>query len=43
MWNQGGPAQIRAAQIMKDTIQEWFEKDKNIQIHFNALVNERMK
>ena len=40
MWNLGGPAQIIAAQIMKDTIQEWFEKDKIIQIHFNRLVND---
>ena len=40
MWNQGGHAQIIAAQIMKETIREWFVKDKNIQIHFNKLVND---
>ena len=43
MWNQGGPAQIRAAQHMKDTIQEWFKVDKYIQTHFNKLVNDLLK
>ena len=43
MWNQGGSAQVLAAQHMKDTIKEWFEKNKYIQIHFNKLVDDLLK